>query len=405
MFGRNRSSTNSKASSEEVKRIIGLQEIKGCSNPDRNGDVIFVHGLGGNLRSTWHPEGLQDDNFWLNWLSQDSADIGIWSFGYKAEPFEWRGKAMPLFDQASNLLEWLEIKDLSERPLIFVTHSLGGLLVKKMLSTAQTFKKQKLIEQIKGIVFLATPHTGSHLANLINNIGALTRTTISVEELKAHSPQLRELNEWYRENVRSFGIATKVYYETISVHGVLVVDEDSANPGIEGVKPVSTPEDHITIAKPSSRNDLVYGGVKRFILENFKPSHSNCEMDAHPIEKGNERFLKLRVHRATLIKSRIECYFVNLTNLSPTKVLEVTHIWYEDEEKHFIPLTQPSRRLPVRLELDQSWETWIPVENIPRANRDNAYQNFCARISTGAIFKSEFNPDVPPCGTIPGGFI
>lgn len=108
MFGWNRSSTNPKDSLKKVKKLIGLQEIKGCNNPDRNGDVIFVHGLGGNLRSTWHPEELQDDNFWLNWLYQDHADIGVWSFGYEAEPSEWRGKAMPLFDQASNLLEWLE---------------------------------------------------------------------------------------------------------------------------------------------------------------------------------------------------------------------------------------------------------------------------------------------------------
>jgi predicted alpha/beta hydrolase family esterase len=278
MFGWNRSSTNQKSSAKD-KKIIGLQEIKGCNNPDRIGDVIFVHGLGGNLRSTWHPEELQDDNFWLNWLSQDQTDIGIWSFGYEAQPFEWRGKAMPLFDQASNLLEWLETKGLNERPIIFVTHSLGGLLVKKMLNTAQTFKKQKLIEQIKGIIFLATPHTGSHLANLISNIGTLTRTTISVKELKSHAPQLRELNEWYRENVRGFGIITKVYYETRSVHGISVVDEDSANPGIEGVKPVAVPEDHITIAKPTSKDNLVYIGVEHFILDNFKPSFNNYDGD------------------------------------------------------------------------------------------------------------------------------
>jgi predicted alpha/beta hydrolase family esterase/tetratricopeptide (TPR) repeat protein len=274
MFGWNRSSTNQK-SSEKDKKIIGLQEIKGCNSPDRIGDLIFVHGLGGNLRSTWHPEELQDDNFWLNWLSQDHPDIGIWSFGYEAEPFEWRGKAMPLFDQASNLLEWLEAKNLSERPVIFVTHSLGGLLVKKMLNAAQTFKKQELIEKIKGIIFLATPHTGSHLANLISNIGTLARTTISVEELQSHAPQLRELNEWYRENVRGFGIVTKVYYEAWSIHGILVVDADSANPGIEGVKPIAVEGDHITIAKPSSKGNLVYIGVERFIVENFKPPLDN----------------------------------------------------------------------------------------------------------------------------------
>ena len=279
MFSWNRPSKTPKASSAKLKKNIGLQEIQGCDNSERSGDVIFVHGLGGNFRSTWHPEELQDNNFWLNWLHQAHADIGIWSFGYEAEPFEWRGKAIPLFDQASNLLEWLEVKNLSERPLIFVTHSLGGLLVKKMLNTAQTFKKQKLIEQIKGIVFLATPHTGSHLANLINNIGSLARTTVSVEELKAHTPQLRELNEWYRENVRSMQISTKVYYETRPVYGVLVVAEDSANPGIEGVKPVAVPEDHITIAKPDSTNNLIYIGVERFIVNTFNASNDTCKSD------------------------------------------------------------------------------------------------------------------------------
>ncbi|EGJ31129.1 MULTISPECIES: tetratricopeptide repeat protein [Moorena] len=140
----------------------------------------------------------------------------------------------------------------------------------KMLNSALTFQKQAILEQTKGIVFLATPHTGSHLANLIDNINFLTRTTISVKELKAHSPQLRELNEWYREHVRSLGIATKVYYETQAVNGILVVDEDSANPGIEKVKPVAIPKNHIDLCKPESQDSQVYLGVKRFIKECLK---------------------------------------------------------------------------------------------------------------------------------------
>ncbi|NEO24600.1 MAG: hypothetical protein F6K57_36505, partial [Moorea sp. SIO4A5] len=100
-----------------------------------------------------------------------------------------------------------------------------------------------------------------------DNISVLTQTTVSVKELKAHSPQLRELNEWYRENVRSLGIATKVYYETQPVKGILVVDPDSANPGIEKVKPVAIPKNHIDLCKPESQNSQVYLGVKKFIKE------------------------------------------------------------------------------------------------------------------------------------------
>ena len=252
----------------EPTEITGLIKISGCENPKRCGDIIFVHGLGGHARSTWHPQELpNDDNFWLTWLAQERPDLGIWSFGYNAAPSEWKGSTMPLFDRASNLLEYLAVNDIGKYPIIFVTHSMGGLLVKEMLRNAQTFNKQSVIEQTKGIVFLSTPHTGSHLANLVTNIGIFTRKTISVDELKSHLPQLRQLNEWYRQNVDAMTITTKVYYETKAILGILVVDPDSANPSIKDVQPTATDDDHISITKPKSPDNLVYKGVSRFIKE------------------------------------------------------------------------------------------------------------------------------------------
>ena len=252
----------------EPTEITGLIKISGCENPNRCGDIIFVHGLGGHARSTWHPHELpNDDNFWLMWLAQERPDLGIWSFGYNAAPSEWKGSTMPLFDRASNLLEYLAVNDIGKYPVIFVTHSMGGLLVKEMLRNAQTFNKQSVIEQTKGIVFLSTPHTGSHLANLVTNIGIFTRKTISVDELKSHLPQLRQLNEWYRQNVDAMTITTKVYYETKAILGILVVDPDSANPSIKDVQPTATDDDHISITKPKSPDNLVYKGVSRFIKE------------------------------------------------------------------------------------------------------------------------------------------
>jgi protein SERAC1 len=252
----------------EPAEMTGLIKISGCDNPKRRGDVIFVHGLGGHSRGTWHPQELRnDDNFWLTWLAQERPDLGIWSFGYKAEPFEWRGSTMPLFDRASNLQEYLEVYDIGKYPIIFIAHSMGGLLIKEMLRNAQTFQKKAVIQQTKGIVFLSTPHTGSHLANLIDKIGILARTTVSVNELKSHIPQLRQLNEWYRQNVDYLEITTKVYYETKPTQGFLVVDPDSANPGIKDVQPTATDDDHLSITKPKSIENLVYKGVSQFIKQ------------------------------------------------------------------------------------------------------------------------------------------
>jgi protein SERAC1 len=258
----------SKPPKPQPPEMTGLIKISGCDNPKRRGDVIFVHGLGGHARGTWHPQELHDDdNFWLTWLAKERPDLGIWSFGYKAEPFEWRGSTMPLFDRASNLLEYLQINDIGTYPIIFITHSMGGLLIKEMLRNAQTFQKKLVIEQTKGIVFLSTPHTGSHLANVIDIIGIVARTTISVDELKSHIPQLRQLNEWYRQNVDSLGITTKVYFETKPTKSFLVVDPDSANPAIKDVQPIATDDDHLSITKPTSTNNLVYRGVSQFIKQ------------------------------------------------------------------------------------------------------------------------------------------
>ena len=278
----------SKTPKPEPAEMTGLIKISGCDNPKRRGYVIFVHGLGGHARGTWHPQELRnDDNFWLTWLAQERPDLGIWSFGYKAEPFEWRGSTMPLFDRASNLQEYLEVYDIGKYPIIFIAHSMGGLLVKEMLRNAQTFQKTAVIKQTKGIVFLSTPHTGSHLANLVDKIGILARTTVSVNELKAHIPQLRQLNEWYRQNVDFLEITTKVYFETKPTQGFLVVDPDSANPGIKDVQPTATDDDHLSITKPKSTDNLVYKGVSQFIKQQLLINLGIIEQSTPKVKENN----------------------------------------------------------------------------------------------------------------------
>jgi hypothetical protein len=131
------------------------------------------------------------------------------------------------------------------------------------------------------------------------------------------------------------------------------------------------------------------------IAEELKP---NLE----PETTSSERVLKLRVHRAWFTRNPIEYYFINATNFSLNRPIEVTHVWYEDKG-YYLPIHQPSRPLPVRLEIDQSWETWIEVAKIPQTTSDTIYQNFRARISTGTTFRSEANPNIPTFGKVPGG--
>jgi hypothetical protein len=115
------------------------------------------------------------------------------------------------------------------------------------------------------VVFLATPHTGSRLANYIEALGAILRTTVSTQELAANAPALRDLNLWYRNNAKALGTDTLVFFETQDTKGVRVVDETSADPGIEGVVPRAVDADHLSISKPSPPEDLLPKRVLAFV--------------------------------------------------------------------------------------------------------------------------------------------
>ena len=79
----------------------GLLKIsKNCENPERVADVIFVHGLDGNARTTWHPNDKPND-FWPEWLGNDLPQVGIWSLGYAVSSSAWKGTTMPLVDRAT----------------------------------------------------------------------------------------------------------------------------------------------------------------------------------------------------------------------------------------------------------------------------------------------------------------
>ena len=179
---------------------------------DRRGnaaaDIVFVHGLGGDKRATWQSSKAQD-SFWPAWLAEDLPRVCVYSLGYDASPSAWLGNAMPLSDRATNLLALMEAEQLGARPIVWVCHSLGGLVVKQLLRTAATLGQaswRRFAEHTKAVVFLATPHAGARLANYVELLGRVLRTTVTVEELNANDAHLRELTQWYRNYAQQLKI-------------------------------------------------------------------------------------------------------------------------------------------------------------------------------------------------------
>ena len=201
-------------------------------------DVVFLHGLDGSAFKTWSRKGTEF--FWPGWLAEEFEDVAVWTVDYDAWSSGWRGHSMPLQDRAVNLMAQLQNHGIGERPLCFVAHSMGGLLVKEILLHAAEGRTEfsSFAVATKGVVFLATPHTGSGLTKAIKAFGVLYRGTPAVEDLERNKAYLRHLSDRYRNWADQVRIRNLVFFETHATKGLQVVDEASANPGFAGVTPI-----------------------------------------------------------------------------------------------------------------------------------------------------------------------
>jgi hypothetical protein len=242
-------------------------------------DVVFVHGLDGDARRSWSAK--RKGSFWPEWLAQDVAGAAVWSLGYDAASSRWLGHAMPIQDRAINLLAYLENHGIGQRPLCFVTHSMGGLVVKEMLLHASEGRAgyAEFAAATRGVVFLATPHIGSDIVAkaIVKALAIAYRTTVAVDALERNGAHLRQLNDRYRDWVTQpdMRVEHRVFFETQPTRGVHVVDAGSANPGLPGHRPIPVDANHIDICKPNDRSDVVYGQVARFIASlRYAPADS-----------------------------------------------------------------------------------------------------------------------------------
>ena len=229
-------------------------------------DIVFVHGLSGDAHSTWDCGG--DDGFWPQWLTEDIGPCDVYCLGYGASIFEkWAKKEMDMFERADNVLEQFAGKGLGQRQLVFVTHSLGGILAKMILRASADADDEDWVAvstATKLVIFLSTPHIGASIANIVDAVPGASK---HIKLLGNETGMLEDLNKAYRKFcTANSGHVTKVYYEKHTTYkAVLVVSRESADPGIPGANPVAVDRDHISICKPKDRDDVVYRGIKRHI--------------------------------------------------------------------------------------------------------------------------------------------
>lgn len=173
---------------------------------------------------------------------------------------------MSLPQRALQLLDLMVQNGIGLRPLFFVCHSLGGLVVKQILRKAHDAtnepRKRQVATSTQAVLFIATPHGGAQLASLADKFRTVFNTTVSISELKEHDAHLEDLGNWYTRASSELGIQTATYYELKSFKGIIpIVNPTSSHPRV-GTDPVGLDEDHISIAKPLGKDAQVYNAAR-----------------------------------------------------------------------------------------------------------------------------------------------
>ena len=140
----------------------GLFEL---SNPEgkKTVDVVAVHGLQGDAFKTWEHD---NGSIWIrDFLPNDIPFARIMTFGYEST-VAFSKSVATLEDKALDLLNRVATKrsaiiNEDPRPIVFVCHSFGGIVVKKALIMAHDRSAdpdfKDVLDNTKAIAFLGVP--------------------------------------------------------------------------------------------------------------------------------------------------------------------------------------------------------------------------------------------------------
>ncbi|XP_037304920.1 protein SERAC1 [Pungitius pungitius] len=261
------------------------------SNQPIKADVLFIHGILGAAFKTWRQkdrelseeekeaESREDyTECWpKSWLAADCPNLRVLSVEYDSHLSDWMAKCpaenqrKSLAYRSRELLKKLKLAGVGERPVVWVAHSMGGLLVKKMLLDASEDPEMHgLLNNTKGIMFYSVPHRGTFMAEYSVSVRYLLFPSVEVRELCKDSPALRDLNENFLNIAKEKEFQVLSFAETLPTNigpmiKILVVPTQSANLGIGELIEVDV--DHLNICKPEKKDSFLYKRSLQFILE------------------------------------------------------------------------------------------------------------------------------------------
>lgn len=234
--------------------------------------IVFVHGVMGDSRATWLAPGGATG--WPELVEKDPElpSLDVLALGYRSPPI---GSASNIEEIAVRSLGAIRDARLFARydNVIFVAHSMGGLVTKRLLKTLQG-EDRAAFDKVRAVLFFATPANGSDIA--------------AMAEWMSFNPQFRDMapadfssflqvleNDWQSllRNRTPTSPFPRSYcaYETLPAHGMkVIVPRSAAQAGCDET-PIAFDRDHASIVKPTSLDDEVHLYLRARILASLDP--------------------------------------------------------------------------------------------------------------------------------------
>ncbi|KAH8588285.1 P-loop containing nucleoside triphosphate hydrolase protein [Bisporella sp. PMI_857] len=218
-------------------------------------DIVLVHGIQGHPEKTWAAK--ESQAYWPHdKLPQSFPKARVLVYGYDSRIshfFSGPANQNSFLGHAKNLLVDLQAvrEDNPARPLLFICHSLGGILVKDILRRCEPGRESHrprrnndIYNSTIGILFLGTPHRGGNYGSLgkaaervVRHLGFDTNNLI-LRDLQSNSTAFEIINDEFLRMLhnRSPPITIYSFQESSGLAGVCglkekVVDDESSKLG------------------------------------------------------------------------------------------------------------------------------------------------------------------------------
>ena len=155
--------------------------------------IVFIHGILSDGEECWKHE---NGTFWPELIAEEAAlsSVGVYLFKYKTGVFS---ATYSLGDAVDSLGEHLRLDNvLSRRQIIFVCHSMGGIVARRFLVKNAV----ELIDADKefGLFLIASPSLGAKYANWLRPMARLLGHT------QADILRFSQTNTWLNDLDRDF---------------------------------------------------------------------------------------------------------------------------------------------------------------------------------------------------------